>query len=88
MSTAKKYIITRKGGMEDKSDLFAPPANGLTKFEVVLLIARRARIINQLRIDLQKKYRVHLIEKSKPTMVALEEYMRGEFGPDTTPKKK
>ena len=76
---SKKYIFTRQGAMEDKLDLFTPESRNLTKYEIVLLLSKRAREINQLRIDLQKKYRVHLIEKEKPTMVALNEYIEGEL---------
>jgi len=43
------------------------------------LLAKRAREINQLRIDLQAKHKVHLIEKEKPTMIALKEYMEGKY---------
>ncbi len=87
MISPKKYIFTRRGAIEDKSELFNPPRKGMTKYELVLLIARRARNLNQMRIDLQKKYRVHLIEKEKPTMVALREYMAGKYGPTYEKKK-
>jgi len=79
MLSPKKYIFTQRGVMEDKSDLFTPPRKGMTKYEIVLLLSKRARQINQLRIDLQKKYRVHLIEKNKPTMVALDEYFDEKY---------
>ncbi len=88
MLSPKKYIFTRKGTLEDKLDLFTPPRRGITKYELVILLAKRAREINQLRIDLQAKYKVHLIEKEKPTMIALKEYMRGEYGPTYEEKEK
>ncbi|RKZ26429.1 hypothetical protein DRQ29_04920 [bacterium] len=88
MASPKKYIITRHGSMEDKSGLFTPPLGGLTKYELVLLISKRAHYLNQMRIDLQKKYRVHLIEKVKPTMVALKEYLNGEYGYTYEPEEK
>lgn len=75
----KKYVFTRQGAMEDKLDLFVPPMENINKYELVLLLAKRAREINQFRIDLQKKYRLHLIEKEKPTMVALNEYISGSL---------
>ncbi|MCD6595093.1 DNA-directed RNA polymerase subunit omega [bacterium] len=87
MVSPKKYIITQRGAMEDKSGLFTPPLRGLTKYEIVLLISRRARSLNQMRIDLQKKYRVHLIEKVKPTIVSLKEYFNDEFKPTYEPKE-
>jgi DNA-directed RNA polymerase omega subunit len=79
MPSRKKYIFTRKGTLEDKLDLFTPPRKGFTKYELVILLAKRAREINQLRIDLQAKHKVHLIEKEKPTMIALKEYMEGKY---------
>jgi len=81
MQNLKKYIFTQKGAAEDKLETFTPPLRGMTKYELVLLLAKRAREINQLRIDLQKKYNVHLIEKRKPIMMALDEYLRGELAP-------
>ena len=78
---SKKYIFTSHGAIEDKSELFTPSLAGLTKYELIQLLSKRARDINQMRIDLQKKYRVHLIEKEKATMVALREYLGGELIP-------
>ncbi|MCD6417457.1 DNA-directed RNA polymerase subunit omega [bacterium] len=76
---SKKYIFTHRGAIEDKTELFNPELGDLTKYELVQLISKRAREINRLRIELQKKYRVHLIEKKKPTMIALREYLDGEL---------
>lgn len=83
---SKKYIFTRHGAMEDKSELFTPSLSGMTKYELVQLISKRAREINRMRIELQKKYRVHLIEKEKPTMVALREYLNGKLKLTYEPK--
>ncbi len=82
----KKYIFTQQGAIEDKLELFTPQHEGMTKYELVQLISKRAREINQMRIDLQKKYRVYLIEKEKPTMVALREYLEGKLKPTYEPK--
>ncbi len=75
----KKYIFARHGAVEDKLKLFTPPLGDLTKYELVQLLAKRAREINALRIELQKKYNLHLIEKQKPTMIALQEYLDGKL---------
>ncbi len=83
---SKKYIFTHRGAMEDKTELFNPELGDMTKYELVQLVSKRAREINRIRIELQKKYRVHLIEKKKPTMVALMEYLDGELKPTYEPK--
>ena len=79
MISPKKFIFTRRGTLDDKLDLFTPPRRGFTKYELVILLSKRAREINQLRIDLQKRHKVHLIEKEKPTLLALKEYMEGKY---------
>ncbi|MFP4458321.1 MAG: DNA-directed RNA polymerase subunit omega [Candidatus Zixiibacteriota bacterium] len=48
---------------------------GVNKYEAVLLAARRARQINAIRINLQKRYQMPLIEKDKPTNFALQEIL-------------
>jgi DNA-directed RNA polymerase subunit K/omega len=40
---------------------------GINKYEMVLMVARRARQINNVRINLQKRFGIPLIEKDKPT---------------------
>jgi DNA-directed RNA polymerase subunit K/omega len=81
MKKQTKYIFTSQGTMEDKLSLFTPPLKGMTKYEVVILLSKRAREINQLRIELQKKYKVNLVEKEKPIVMALKEYLNNELEP-------
>jgi len=59
--------------MKTKSSLFDAKIEGLSKYELVLLVARRAKHINDMRVNLEKKYETRLIEKEKPTLVALNE---------------
>lgn len=79
MTAQKKAAFTAHGGIEDKLSLFNPPLDGISKYELVLLLAKRAKEINQNRIDLQKKYKIRLIEKRKAIMVALDEYLQGKL---------
>ncbi len=52
----------------------------LNKYEMVLLIARRARQINAARVNLQKRYNIPLIEKDKPTNFAIQEITTDKIG--------
>jgi len=60
---------------------------GLNKYEMVLLVARRARQINAHRINLQKRHNVPLIEKDKPTNYALREILDNKIGYEYLKKK-
>jgi len=65
--------------MEKERFLYDVKIEGLTKYELVLLTARRAREINDLRISLEKKHDIRLIEKEKPTIVALKEILADQI---------
>lgn len=65
--------------MIDKKFLFDVKIEGLSKYEIVLLTARRAREINDMRIALEKKHETRLIEKEKPTTVAMREIIAGKL---------
>ena len=52
----------------------------LNKYELVLLVARRARQINAIRVNLQKQHNIPLIEKDKPTNYALREVFGNKVG--------
>ncbi len=66
--------------MENERFLYDVSVEGLTKYELVLLTARRAREINDMRIALEKKHETRLIEKEKPTIVAMKEILAGKIG--------
>lgn len=61
--------------MIDNKFLYDVKIEGLSKYEMVLLVARRARQINDMRIALEKKHETRLIEKEKPTTVAMKEIL-------------
>jgi len=61
--------------MLDTKFIYDVKIEGLTKYEMVLLVARRARQINDMRIALEKKHTIRLIEKEKPTTVAMKEIL-------------
>jgi len=61
--------------MLDTKFIYDVKIEGLSKYEIVLLTARRARQINDMRIALEKKYEVRLIEKEKPTTVAMRDIL-------------
>ncbi len=65
--------------MVDEKFLFDVKIEGLSKYEMVLLTARRAREINDMRIALEKKHEIRLIEKEKPTTVAMKEILGGNL---------
>ena len=52
----------------------------LNKYEIVLLIARRARQINAARVNLQKRHNTPLIEKDKPTNFSIKEIIEHRIG--------
>ncbi len=58
----------------------------LNKYEMVLLIARRARQINAARVNLQKRHNTPLIEKDKPTNFSMREIVKGKIGFEYTKK--
>ena len=60
---------------------------GLNKYEMVLLVSRRARHINAHRINLQHRHNVPLIEKDKPTNYALREILDNKLGYEYLKKK-
>ena len=59
--------------MEDRNLLFDVKIGQVTKYEMVILTAKRAREINDMRLNLEKKHLTRLIEKDKPTVVAMRE---------------
>jgi DNA-directed RNA polymerase omega subunit len=59
--------------MEDKRLLFDVKIEQISKYEMVILTAKRAREINDMRLNLEKKHLTRLIEKDKPTVVAMHE---------------
>jgi len=61
--------------MENIKLLYDIKIKEISKYELVLLIARRAREINEMRIALEKKHSTRLIEKDKPTVVAIKEIL-------------
>ncbi|RKZ29320.1 DNA-directed RNA polymerase subunit omega [bacterium] len=65
--------------MEETKFIYDVKIEELSKYELVLLVARRARQINELRIMLEKKHETRLIEKEKPTVVALREILDGNL---------
>jgi DNA-directed RNA polymerase omega subunit len=65
--------------MDNDSFLYDVKIEGLTKYELVLVASRRAREINQMRIALEKKHDTRLIEKEKPTLLALQEILDGQL---------
>ena len=65
--------------MEEKKFLYDIKIEELSKYEMVLLTARRAREINEMRIALEKKHETRLIEKEKPTIVAMKEILDGSL---------
>ncbi|MCD6501140.1 DNA-directed RNA polymerase subunit omega [bacterium] len=65
--------------MDEERYLFDVKIEGLTKYELVLLAARRAREINKMRITLEKKHETRLIEKEKPTIVTMREILDGKL---------
>ncbi len=68
--------------MVENKFLYDVKIEGLCKYELVLLTARRAREINEMRIALEKKHETRLIEKEKPTIVAMREILDGNLGYD------
>jgi len=66
--------------MVERKFLYDVLVDDLTKYEIVLLTARRGREINEMRIALEKKHETRLIEKEKPTIVAMREILRGDLG--------
>ncbi|MCK5833490.1 DNA-directed RNA polymerase subunit omega [bacterium] len=66
--------------MDKDQFLYDVKIEGITKYELVLLAARRAREINEMRINLEKKHETRLIEKEKPTIVAMKEILAGKIG--------
>jgi len=66
--------------MGKSTSIFEIEQMGLNKYEMVLLVARRARQINSLRVNLQKRFGIPLIEKDKPTNFALNEVFSGRLG--------
>lgn len=65
--------------MDDNRLLFEAKIKEISKYETVLLIARRAREINEIRINLERRHNTRLIEKEKPTLVALKELVNGKL---------
>ncbi len=65
--------------MRNKKFLYDTKIEELSKYELVLLIARRAREINEMRIALEKRHETRLIEKEKPTKVAMREILDGSL---------
>ena len=63
----------------DTKKIYNVDVEELSKYELVLLIARRAKEINEMRIGLEKKYETRLIEKIKPTVVAMDEFLDHEL---------
>lgn len=61
--------------MEDMRYLYDIKIEEISKYELVLLVARRAREINEMRMALEKKLNTKLIEKDKPTKIAMEEIL-------------
>ncbi len=53
--------------------------NDLSTYELVLLLARRAREINQRRIELENELKTKLIEEVKPIEQAIEELLSGKL---------
>ncbi len=49
----------------------------LAKYEIVLLLARRARQINQKRVELESRLNMRMIERTKPINQAIEELLSG-----------
>lgn len=65
--------------MLDTKFIYDVKIEGLSKYELVLLVARRARQINDMRIALEKKHVIRLIEKEKPTTVAMKEILNNKL---------
>ena len=53
--------------------------DNLSKYELVLLLARRAREINRQRIELENKLEAQVIEEAKPINQAIEELISGKL---------
>ena len=51
----------------------------LNRYETVILAAKRARQINQLRVLKQKQTEFKIIEREKPTTLALKEIINGDI---------
>lgn len=66
--------------MDDLSLILEIKKDDLTKYELTLLAARRARQINGYRVALQKRFELPLVEKDKPTNFALRELAEGRIG--------
>ena len=57
----------------EETPIFKIEFDNLSEYELVLLIARRARAINKKRIDLENELGVKLIEQTKPINKAIQE---------------
>ena len=65
--------------MDNLAFLYDISIDELTKYETVILASRRAREINEIRITLEKKHDTHLIEKEKPSVVAIREIIENKL---------
>ncbi|MBN2542469.1 DNA-directed RNA polymerase subunit omega [bacterium] len=64
--------------MEDKTES-AAGLDDLNLYETVILAAKRARQINQLRVLKQKQTEYKIIEREKPTTLALKQIIDGDI---------
>ena len=69
------------------TNVFRVDVDDLTKYEVIILLARRSREINQKRLELEHKTNAKFIEKSSPVKKAIQELISGTLKYERKRKK-